>query len=180
MTSQTYVLTTERLGLRPYVVSDAAALFEVFADPYAAKFYPTMSDPEQVRKWIEWNLRNYEEHGFGLWAVELLESRRFVGDAGLTLQPVEGTSQLEIGYHMHQGVRGKGFASEAAQACLDFGFLRVGANFICSIVHPENVASTTVARRVHSSMREFQWHSGPSLLYFTTEEQWKTRSTPHQ
>ena len=76
MTSQTYVLTTERLGLRRYVLSDAAALFEVFTDPYAAKFYPAMVNPERVRNWIEWNLRNYEEHGFGLWAVELLGSGR--------------------------------------------------------------------------------------------------------
>ena len=168
MASPAYVLRTARLGLRRYVAGDAEALLDVFADSYAARFYPAMNDPLRIRKWIAWNLRNYEEHGFGLWAVERLSDGHFIGDAGLTMQTIEGVAQHEIGYHIHRDDRGLGYATEAARVCLDFAFEQVGAGFVCSVVHPENAASAKVAERVHASMREFEWHSGPFRLYSTT------------
>src|SRR5215831_19240949 len=61
----------DRLRMRPYSLDDERALYEVFADPYARTFYPEMADSKNVRAWIEWNIRNYDELGFGLWAVEL-------------------------------------------------------------------------------------------------------------
>ncbi len=162
-------MRTVRLGLRRYVAADAAALLDVFGDEYAARFYPAMNDPLRIRKWIDWNLRNYEEHGFGLWAVERLSDGRFIGDAGLTMQMIEGVLRHEIGYHIHRDDRGLGYATEAAQACLDFAFEHVGAGFVCSVVHPENAASAKVAERVHATMREFEWHSGRFRLYSTSE-----------
>ena len=48
--------------------------------------------------WIEWNLRNYADHGFGLWVVETHDGQ-FVGDCGLTYQEVEGDWQIEAGWH---------------------------------------------------------------------------------
>ena len=173
MASPAYVLRTARLGLRRYVAGDAAALLDVFADEYAARFYPAMNDPLRIRKWITWNLRNYDDYGFGLWAVERLSDGRFIGDTGLTMQTIEGAQQHEIGYHIHRDDRGRGYATEAARACLDHAFEHVGAGagFVCSVVHPENAASAKVAERVHASMREFEWHSGPMRLYSTTEAQ---------
>jgi RimJ/RimL family protein N-acetyltransferase len=139
---------SERLRLRPYTLADEAGLFDVFADPDARTFYPEMSDPAKVRGWIEWNLRNYDEFGFGLWALELKASGEFIGDCGLTHQDVEGRSELEIGYHVVRRERRKGYATEAARACLDFGFRRTSCASICSIVRPSNTASCAVAARI--------------------------------
>jgi len=52
---------TERLRLRAYTIADEAELFNVFADPYARRFYPEMADRTKARAWIEWNFRNYDE-----------------------------------------------------------------------------------------------------------------------
>jgi RimJ/RimL family protein N-acetyltransferase len=169
------VLQTERLLLRAYVPSDQAALFEVFADPYARTFYPEMADPERVRAWIDWNLRNYDELGFGLWAMELRTESRFIGDCGLTYQDVEGRKELEIGYHVLARERGKGFATEAARSCLDFGFTRTSCESICSIVRPSNTASCTVAARIHTARREFIRRDRPALLFYTTRADWERR-----
>jgi ribosomal-protein-alanine N-acetyltransferase len=166
---------TERLRLRPYTLTDEAALFDVFADPYARTFYPEMSDPAKVRAWIEWSLRNYDEFGFGLWALELAASGEFIGDCGLTYQDVEGRSELEIGYHVIQRERGKGYATEAARACLDFGFGRTSCESICSIVRPANTASCTVASRIHTAQREFIKRDSPALLFYTTRLAWERR-----
>jgi RimJ/RimL family protein N-acetyltransferase len=57
------ICQTERLRVRAYTIADEAALFEVVADPYARKFYPEIGGPRNVRAWVEWNIRNYDEFG---------------------------------------------------------------------------------------------------------------------
>lgn len=162
-----YVLHTERLGFRRYRPDDAAALAAVFADAYARRFYPEHGRREKLTGWIEWNLRNYEEHGYGLWALELLDGGTFVGDAGLTWQPVEGEWWLEIGYHIHPAQRGRGLATEAARACRDWAFANTDCMQLCSIVHPDNVASLTVAGRVHETRRLVQSAAGDRVVFST-------------
>jgi [ribosomal protein S5]-alanine N-acetyltransferase len=164
---------TERLRLRAYTTADEAELFDVFADPYARRFYPEMVDRAKVRVWIEWNLRNYDEFGFGLWAMELKVDGQFVGDCGLTYQDVEGRRELEIGYHVIERERGKGYATEAARACLDFGFTHTSCKSICSIVRPSNTTSCAVAARVHTARREFMKGGQPALLFYTTRHEWE-------
>jgi [ribosomal protein S5]-alanine N-acetyltransferase len=172
-----WILETERLRLRPYALADERALFEVFNDEDARAFYPRMVDPANVRGWIEWNLRNYEEFGLGLWALELKTTGAFLGDCGLTYQDVESAKELEIGYHVHRGERGKGYATEAASACLDFGFERTACGRICSIVNPSNLASCKVAARIHAESRQLLSNGQPTLLFFTSRAAWKGRPT---
>jgi RimJ/RimL family protein N-acetyltransferase len=171
---------TERLHLRAYTAADELELFEVFADPHARSFYPEMADRAKVRAWIEWNLRNYEEFGFGLWAIELKADGQFIGDCGLTYQDVEGRPELEIGYHVIERERGKGYATEAALACLDFGFTHTPRDSICSIVRPANTASCTVAGRIHTARREFLKRGRPALLFYTTRQDWEARRRSSQ
>jgi len=161
------ILETERLRLRRYTPDDAAALYTVFADPYARRFYPRMSDQEKIDDWIAWNLRNYEKFGFGLWALEPRDEPRLIGDCGLTYQDVEGEQLLEIGWHTIAPERGKGYATEAARAVLTYAMERLGASFVCSKVHPDNVASRTVAGRVHSHCRNFTELGEPRLLFYS-------------
>lgn len=169
------VLETERLRLREYRLDDEAALAEVFADPDARAFYPEMADRANVRAWIAWNLRRYHGFGFGLWAMEEKESGRLIGDCGLSYQDVEDEPVLEIGYHVRAAERRKGYALEAARACLDHGFERTSRDVIGSIVRPANVASRAVASRLHESCREFRKGGRPALLYFTTRSGWSAR-----
>ena len=113
---------------------------------------------------------------FGLWAIELKLTGGFIGDCGLTYQEVEGRSELEIGYHIMPHERRHGYATEAALACLEFGFRHTAAPMICSIVRPDNIASCIVAARVHSARREFTKRDRPALLFYTTLHQYETRN----
>ena len=45
---------------------------------------------KRTRSWIEWNLQNYQEYGFGLWAVVRKETSELIGDCGLTIQNIDG------------------------------------------------------------------------------------------
>jgi RimJ/RimL family protein N-acetyltransferase len=161
------VIETDRLVLRRFTLADVDALYEVFADPAARRFYPEMVAREKVLAWIEWNLRNYADTGFGLWAMEPRGEPRLIGDCGLTWQEVEGRQELEIGWHLHAAERGKGYATEAARACLAYAFRTLDPPLVCSIVRPDNAASCTVAGRVHRHQRDFVKSGRPALLFFT-------------
>jgi RimJ/RimL family protein N-acetyltransferase len=171
-------LKSARLGFREYRDNDVVGMAQVFGDAYARRFYPEHGKDEKLRAWITWSQRNYAAHGFGLWAIELLSSGQFIGDAGLTIQPVEATNLLEVGYHVHPSFRGQGLATEAARTCLNWAFENTLHSTVCSIVHPENVASIRVAEKVHSLKRTVQGNSGPSLLFYTTREIWSGEALP--
>jgi ribosomal-protein-alanine N-acetyltransferase len=167
MSTLPYILQSERLGFREFRASDGELLRPVFADPYASRFYPAMGKKEEIDRWIAWNLKNYDDFGFGLWALELLGSEVFVGDAGITYQTVEEQRILEIGWHIHPDFRGRGYAPEAGSACLKFGFSSLRADSLGSIVDPANTASIKVASRVHEQHRSYQGKTGRMLLYYT-------------
>jgi RimJ/RimL family protein N-acetyltransferase len=60
------VLETPRLVLRRMTPDDLEPLLEVFGDPEAMRHYPAPFTRTQMKEWIDWNLRNYAEHGYGL------------------------------------------------------------------------------------------------------------------
>lgn len=178
MAGTAYILQTRRLGLRRYRPDDTEPLRAVFADPYAARFYPAMNTSAALERRIDWNLRNYADHGFGLWVLELLETGAFIGDAGITWQSPEGERILEIGWHVHPAFRGLGYATEAARACMAFGFEQLEAGTLSSIVDPANAASIKVATRVHQGWREYAGKSGPMRLFGTTAAEFAARAAP--
>lgn len=63
------MIETKRLILREYVWEDFDALYEILSDPETMQHYPHPFDSKKTRDWIEWNIQNYQEYGFGLWAV---------------------------------------------------------------------------------------------------------------
>jgi RimJ/RimL family protein N-acetyltransferase len=58
---------------------------------------PRPKTKDESLAWIEWNRRLYAERGFGLWAMESIETSEFLGDCGLTPQTVEGVTDIEVG-----------------------------------------------------------------------------------
>jgi RimJ/RimL family protein N-acetyltransferase len=154
---------------RKYADVDDSAVEAMFADSYARKFYPQMSEPTAAEGWINWNRENYSRYGFGLWAIERRDSGKFLGDCGLTYQHVEDDEVLELGYHLVAEHRGAGFATEAGRACLDFAFDRLETASVCSIVDPDNESSIGVSSRLHDSSRSFTNRDGRRMLLFWTE-----------
>ena len=107
------MIETERLLLREYTIEDYDSLYEIMSDAETMQHYPAPFDEARTRRWIEWNLENYAQYGFGLWAVVLKETGEFIGDCGLTLQNIDGEMLPEIGYHIHKKYWRRGFAKEA-------------------------------------------------------------------
>jgi RimJ/RimL family protein N-acetyltransferase len=92
----------------------------------------------------------------------------FVGDCGLTWQPVEGEQLLELGYHLDEQHRGAGCAPDAGRTCIEHAFAVTDVDLVCSIVAPENGPSIAVSSRLHPHRRTFPGKRGlPRLLFWT-------------
>ena len=139
------VLETDRLIVREYAAEDFAALFEIVSDRETMQHYPAQLDEDKTRRWIQWNLDNYNKYGFGLWALVLKETGEFIGDCGITIQNIDGEMLPEIGYHIHKNYWRKGFAKEAAMAVRDWVFLNTQYDTVYSYIKYTNIGSYSTA-----------------------------------
>lgn len=141
------ILETPRLLLRKFRAQDAEAVEAFLGDPVAMEYYPAPLDRRGVEGWIERNLGRYQRDGHGLWAMILRDSKQLIGDCGCVMQEVEGKNEIEVGYHVRRDLWGRGYATEAARACMEYAFSRLGARRAISMIRPPNVASRRVAEK---------------------------------
>lgn len=167
-------LETQRLILREYAMDDFDSLYEIMSDPETMQHYPAPFDEVRTRRWIEWNLENYEKYGWGLWAVVLKETGEFIGDCGITLQNIDGQLLPEIGYHIHKKYWRHGFAKEAARAVRDWVFENTNYDTIYSYMKYTNVASYSTA--LANGMKKVKEYPDPkneiSYVYAITRNEW--------
>ena len=141
------VIETERLVLRMFRESDTDAYAEMVADPEVMRFLggKPVSRAEAWRNMAmivgHWHLR-----GYGMWAVEEKESGEMVGRVGCW-EP-EGWPQLEVGWTLRRSFWGRGYATEAARASLNYAFTKLGQTRVISLIAPENLNSIRVAERL--------------------------------
>jgi [ribosomal protein S5]-alanine N-acetyltransferase len=160
------ILETKRLRLRKFRPEDTRALTRVLSDPQAMKFYPAPFDEDGVQDWISRNLRRYQDHGHGLWAMVVKSTGELIGDCGCVLQEVDGTREVEIGYHVRRDMWGQGFATEAAAACTEYAFQRLAVARVISMIRPENVPSRRVAEKNgFRCERQVMWHGYEHSIY---------------
>ena len=139
------IIKTKRLILREYTYNDFEELYKILSDPITMKHYPKPYDEKGTKRWIEWNLDNYERYGFGLWAIELRETGEFIGDCGITIQNINGEMLPEVGYHINKNHWQKGYAKEAGKAVIEWGFKNTNYTALYSYMNAENVASYSTA-----------------------------------
>ena len=170
------IIETERLILREYTPEDFDALYEIMSDPETMRHYPAPFDADRTRRWIEWNLENYEQYGFGLWAVVLKETGEFIGDCGITIQDIDGEKLPEIGYHIHKKYWRRGFAKEAARAVRDWAFTNTQYSAVYSYMKYTNVASYSTA--LANGMKKVKEYPDPkntvSCAFAITRPEWES------
>ena len=141
------VLETQRLLLREFQHEDLDALATILSDRETMRYYPVPFDRAAVADWIQRNRTRYANDGHGLWAMILKSTRELIGDCGLVRQNVDAVDEIEIGYHVRRDLWSRGYATEAARACRDFGFVNLGVDRLISLIRPENLASRRVAEK---------------------------------
>jgi RimJ/RimL family protein N-acetyltransferase len=145
-------LDTPRLVLRRLGLDDLGALTRLNADPEVMRYILDGStlDQEQTRGRFEAMDAHWDEHGFGIFGVEVRDGGELAGWAGLatpTFLP-EVMPAVEIGWRLERRWWGRGIATEAAAEVLRYAFVDLGLDRVLSIRHVDNVASGRVMEKL--------------------------------
>lgn len=142
------IVETSRLILRELHPNDAQAFYDLNANPNVIRYTGNTAfrDVEEAREFLE-NYSDYQEHGYGRWAVLLKDSGRFIGWCGLKFDV--NTQQTDIGFRFFEEEWGKGYATESAQACLQVGFHRFLLHCIIGRAMKANIASIRVLEKLN-------------------------------
>ena len=168
------IIETERLILREYTYEDLDHLFEILSDAETMRHYPKPYTRDETKRWIAWSLQNYQDYGFGLWAIDLKETGTFIGDCGITIQNIDGALLPEIGYHIHKKYWRKGYGSEAARAVRDWAFEHTAYDCLYSYMKYTNIASySTAAANGMKRVKEYPDEVDTlSYVYAITRKEW--------
>jgi RimJ/RimL family protein N-acetyltransferase len=143
-------LRTQRLVLRQWLEADLEPFAALNADPEVMRHFPDLVTREQSDAFAEHQRRLIAERGWGLWAVELVPRRAFIGFVGLAEPRFEAhfTPAVEVGWRLARKHWGSGYASEAARAAVAFGFHELGLDEIVSFTTVGNDRSRRVMERL--------------------------------
>ncbi len=141
---------TARLVIRPWRDEDLAPFAAMNADPEVMRFFPSVLSREESDAVAARVRGAMAERGFGLWAVEVPDERRFIGFVGLMVPRFEAhfTPAVEIGWRIARAYWNRGYATEAAAEALRIGFEEVGLEEIVSMTVEANRPSWRVMQKL--------------------------------
>lgn len=140
-------LTTPHLSLRPLLPADAPTLHRIYQMDGVLEYFPDPSPPplEKVEGFITGQENHWAAHGYGNWGILPLGDLEIIGWAGLQYLPE--LDETEVGFLLSPQHWGKGYATEAALASLQFGFEALDLDHIIALVHSANFASRRVIQK---------------------------------
>ena len=143
-------LRTDRLWLRRWLPTDRRPFAAMNADPRVTEYFTAALSREESDALVAKIQSHFDEHGFGLWAVEIPGVVPFAGFIGLAIPQFEShfTPCVEIGWRLAAAHWGRGYATEGARAVLAFGFETLGLSEIVSFTVPGNLGSRRVMEKI--------------------------------
>jgi len=145
-----YIISTPRLGLRHWLDADLAPFIDMNSDREVMEFFPEQLTAAQTMAMVERIKGHFEKYHFGLFAVEEKSTNNFIGFTGLAVPTFESffTPCVEIGWRFKKSAWGQGFATEAANACLQYGFKELQMKTIYSFTSVLNKPSERVMQKI--------------------------------
>jgi RimJ/RimL family protein N-acetyltransferase len=143
-------LRTDRLWLRWWLPDDRVLFAKLNADPRVIAFLPGALSREASDAMAERIEAHFQEHGFGLWALEIPGITRFAGFVGLSIPRFEApfTPCIEIGWRLDAEYWNRGYATEGARAALAFAFQSLQVEEVVSFTVPGNIRSRRVMEKI--------------------------------
>ncbi|GCE26263.1 alanine acetyltransferase [Dictyobacter alpinus] len=175
------ILTTERLILRDFEEQDWKPTLEYQSDPEFLRYNPWTQRSEMdvrslIRIFINWG-RERPRKKYQL-AIVLKENNQVIGNCGLRMTYAEA-GMADLGYELDRRYWGRGYATEAAYALLQYGFEQLHLHRIWAYCLLENTASAHVLQKIgmryEGSQLESEWMKGrwwTTLLFGLLEREW--------
>ena len=144
------IISTERLNLRTWVESDINSLVKINKDEDVMRFFPSIMSEDESISFYNRIKKHFSDYGYGLFVVEEKDSNTFLGYAGFMMAQFESTFTpcVEIGWRFNKEYWGKGYATEAAKACLVYGFSKLNFIKVHSFTSVLNKKSEAVMQRI--------------------------------
>lgn len=145
------MLATARLILRDLQESDLPTLIAMNQDPEVMQYFPKPYSQAESLRLYQGIQDEVKAYGYSLWAVEEKSSQEFIGLVGLhhsDLRIFAGKEAVEIGWRLRKEFWNRGYATEAAQACLDFAFQQTGLSEVYSFTSLLNLPSQKVMQKL--------------------------------
>jgi len=161
-----YVIQTSRLGLRNWQESDAVPFAKMNSDIEVMEYFPSILTREESDQLLDRLQQHYIDFGYTYFAVDVLETGEFIGFTGFKLQTYESpfTPAVDIGWRLKKSAWGKGFATEAAQACVDAAFTKFDLTHLFSLCSTVNLPSEKVMQKIGMTKTQFFVH--PALINY--------------
>lgn len=142
--------STTRLSLRPPMLADAPDVLRLLSDESVVKYNPAdrVEDLSEVEALLGRWLEHWSRHDFGNCCVFEKDSGRLIGNCGVRRMTVHATPVLNLMYRFQPSAWGRGYATEAALAVLNWVSRNLPGQIVLARVRPSNVASQAVARRI--------------------------------
>jgi RimJ/RimL family protein N-acetyltransferase len=167
-------IETQRLRLRPFCEDDVDAYTALLQTPEVRASLHLPADVGRDDAWLGMaqQLGQWELRGTGQWALVELATGTFVGRAGMHHPERADWPGIEIGWALHPAHWGRGYATEAGAAAVEYAFAHHGVDEVFSVILPDNAASQAVARRLG-----FRLHEERVLSHFpeTAHGIWRLR-----
>jgi len=138
------MINTSRLLIRQFQEQDTISLFEYLSNPIIYRFEP--GEPISLEKAKE--LTRERAHSTDFQAVILKSTQKMVGHLYFKQTEPWELSTWELGYIFNPAFHGKGYATEAAQALIHYGFNHFGIHRVIAHCDPENIASWKVLEKI--------------------------------
>lgn len=159
------MLETERLILRKLKKSDVDEIFKMRSDADLMRY---IREPQTERResftWIRMISEKWDTEKIGFCGIIEKESQNFVGWCGLWR--LKETDEIEVGYAVQRNFWGKGYATEAAQKFLEYGFVELNLERIVAVAYPENTASQNVMKRLGMNFVKIGKFYGNELVQY--------------
>ncbi|GGH19939.1 GNAT family N-acetyltransferase [Paenibacillus segetis] len=143
-------IETARLRLRDWEEADLEPFCRLNADEQVMKYFPKTLSAEETNLFYKSIQSEFNECGFGLYAVEVKENKDFIGFIGFHRATFEAdfTPCIEIGWRLKKDAWGNGYATEGAAACLQYGFNTLGFDEVYSFTADINAPSKNVMIKI--------------------------------
>lgn len=143
------ILETERLRLREFTLDDGELMLEILNEPGFVRFVADrgVRTPQEAAEYLaEKILPSYDGYGFGFYVVERKEDGRPIGMCGLIKR--EALDDVDVGFSIFERFWGRGYATEAGRAVMQYGLTKLGLPRIVAITAPDNVRSAAVLEKL--------------------------------
>jgi len=145
-----YIISTERLGLRRWIEPDVKPFAEMNKDADVMKYFPKLLTDRETFEMVQRINLHFDKNNFGLFAVEHKLTKQFIGFTGFNIPAFDTffTPCVEIGWRYKKETWGQGFATEAANACLKYGFHTLQFDKVVSFTSAINLNSEKVMKKI--------------------------------